>query len=232
MKRFLCALLLLSSVVRAEGWEVNGSLDLRSAYVGWSAPSMIVDEPIIQPSLTLVNGAWFAGTWVSLHADRPGDVRVGDEFDLFVGGKWNFFGVEQKTTVLWFNVAPLDRISGDSFAIRNVATLPKIIGWTPEIMVEYNFAQNRRAGFDGWGYRIDFYKDVNVAGRVVNLDLALGGHDGEFGIKPEALSFARVTVTAPIGKWRGVTVLPYLMAQWGAGGMAENTVVGGVSFRW
>lgn len=37
----------LSSVAEAEGWEMSSSLDLRSAYVGWSAPFTIVDEPVI-----------------------------------------------------------------------------------------------------------------------------------------------------------------------------------------
>lgn len=232
MRILMAMLVFLSSVAQAEGWEMIGSLDMRSKYVGWSAPGTIVDEPVLQLSLTVMKGSWFAGTWVSLHADRPWDVRKGDEVDLFAGGNWTFFGVPQTTTVLWFNLTPFDMIKGDTFAVRNVATLPTFAKWTPKLMVEYNAAQDRHAGLDGWGWRIDFYRDVSIARHEVNLNLAVGGHDGEFGLKPEALSFGRVTITAPIWKGGGVTVSPYLMAQWGVGGMAENVVVGGIGLAW
>lgn len=66
----------------------------------------------------------------------------------------------------------------------------------------------------------------------MNPDIAVGGHDGEFGLKPEVLSFGRVTIIAPIWKGGGVIVSPYLMAQWGAGGMADNAVVLGVGVAW
>lgn len=99
-------------------------------------------------------------------------------------------------------------------------------------MVEHNISQDRQAGLDGWGYRMDFYRDVEVFGRTISTNIGFGGHDGEFGLEPEAVSFARLTLTTPIRKIKGATISPYLMGQWGAGGMAENMVVGGIGITW
>jgi hypothetical protein len=233
----LVALMVLTGVSLAvaadQTSDWSASVDSKTKYVGGVTGILIVDGPVTQSSLTKKWDDYSVNVWASLHASDPTRLRKGDEIDVS-GTRSRMFGsVRHDSSILYYDLYPLDRLRGDLFALRDVMTFPKVLGFTPMLLVEADIPQNKEVLPGGFMYVVGASRDVSIGGHRLGLNLAIGGHDGAYGLKPEPVSFARATVSLPI-HFGSTIVTPSLMLQKGGreGGAAQNEAVLGLSGIW
>lgn len=211
----------------------TGVADLRSRYVGGMTGARIADESVVQPSITLSHENCYVNVWASLHTADTSRVRKGDEVDLSGGCTWGWGTVMHTVSILYYDLYPLRSARGDLFALRDTMTFPMVAGFTPTLAVETDIPQDRQQLPGGVVYKMEFSREMLAGGNRVIGSVALGGHDGAYGLEPERISFVRGTISFPL-RIGSADVSPSIMLQRGGrrGGLAKNEVVIGVNVSW
>jgi hypothetical protein len=207
--------------------------DLRSKYVGGMTGARIVDEPVIQPSMTLNHENCYANVWASLHMADTSHVRKGDEIDFSGGCSVSWGSVRHNLSLTYYNLYPMNSVYGDLFGVKDAMVFPKIAGFTPSLSLEWDIPENRAILPGGVVYKAEFARDVSVGGNRAIGTVAFGGHDGAYGVKREVVSFVRLGIAWPL-RAGSTSVTPSLMLQhgMGRGGMAGNEVLFNLNISW
>lgn len=211
----------------------SGSVDVRSKYVGGMTGSRIVDEPVIQPSITLSHENCYFNIWGSLHASGISNIRKGDEVDLSGGCSLAWGTVTHTVSLLYYDLYPLRSARGDLFALRDTMTFPLVAGFTPTLTMETDIPQDKQQLPGGSVYKMEFSQGILVGGNRVIGSITFGEHDGAYGVKREAVSFVRLGIAWPL-RTGSTSVTPSLMLQhgMGRGGMAGNELLFNVNISW
>lgn len=212
-------------------WKWSGSIDVLTRYIGCVAGSTNSTKSVLQPSLTLYHGNFHANVFMSMH--DPARFREGDELDISVGYAWFVGKVKNDMTFYYYDLYPLSALRGDLFAISDTMSFPKFAGWNSSLVLEYDIPTDKELLPGGFFYKADVYREFSVKEKMIIGSIAVGGHDGAFGLKPEVISFVRGTLSLPI-PIKSVVISPSIMLQWGAkeGGIADNQTVLGISMAW
>lgn len=229
----LCGTDLISAAEEGSEWSWTRSVDFRSQYVGGMTGTRIVNEPVVQPSLTVSRGNCYANAWASFHTTNPLRLRKGDELDLSGGCTWSLGVVKHNLSILYYDIYPMKTLRGDLFALRDTLTFPQVVGWTPSLAIELDIPQDKQRLPGGLLYKVEISRDIFIGGDRVIGSMAFGGHDGAYGLKPETVSFTRGIIAYPT-RIGSVNVSPSLMFQWGGkkGGVADDAVLLGINISW
>lgn len=214
-----------------QSWNWALSVDFQSQYIGGLAGSTIVSKPVAQPSLTVDYDSYFANAWLSLHADDPFFVREGDQLNLSLGKNWSLLGIKNTTSVIYFDLFPLNTLQGDLFAINDVMRFPVILTWSSALTVEWEMPKDEEVLEGGLLYKAEIFRDFFLGEVKITGNFSFGGHDGAYGLESEVISFVRGTISSP-RTTENFVISPTLMLQWGGkkDGLTDDQICFGINF--
>ncbi len=254
MKRILASLLgavltiLFSmSVAGAENDDSKLSADLNigwfSKYVGGTTGGNFFDHSVLQQSLKVTaekeSTKLSLQIWNSYSPKGGTNSDFGDEFNYIARISKVFNDIEVDVGYAFYNCYDLSNTKGDLHALSIRFDLPKIHGIAPYALLEWDIPVDEEILDGGVVYKFGGMYDLvlpnSIGSQIININLALTGHDGAYGTSPELISCGKLSLSTTFHVWKvGITPEVNFQKRLGYkvrdGGMTSDEIWYGVNF--